>query len=278
MSSSDLSINFAFNTDALFRSFFKPISDSLQAGGWSKVWTNINWATVIKPATTYTDAGSEVWAMTDSLQATDPKFLRINYGTGSAATSGRLTLTIGNIHDGAGNLSGNTNTEWIMSASTGSSFPCSFSAGPARFCCNYARSYNGNYNFGFGIERLHNNLGDDTEGGLLLLHFYSGEVYSRVVPTTGPIPAYQLHWNASIPPAGNGAINADVYLYPVRAWGYGESCASLNFFIYFNTDLTAGISMPATLWDGKNHTIMPTGNGFAGQYYGGAGVLSMRFE
>lgn len=70
----------------------------------------INWATVTKPAAINTAAGYEIWAFNDALQATYPIFVKIEYGTGGAATVGSLWFSVGSGTNGAGTLTGISST------------------------------------------------------------------------------------------------------------------------------------------------------------------------
>lgn len=64
---------------------------------------DIDWVTVAVPATS-TFAGFEVFRFDDSLQATAPVFLKVEYGTGSGGTAAGLRITIGKSVDGSGNI------------------------------------------------------------------------------------------------------------------------------------------------------------------------------
>jgi len=66
---------------------------------------DINWSTVTVPATSQF-AGGEVYRFNDSLQATAPIFIKIEYGTGTGATASSLRITVGKSADGAGNIGG----------------------------------------------------------------------------------------------------------------------------------------------------------------------------
>lgn len=67
----------------------------------------INPATVALPGSANTIAGSQIWRFNDTLQATSPVFLKIEYGTGGAITTVPLIiLSIGQGSNGSGTLTG----------------------------------------------------------------------------------------------------------------------------------------------------------------------------
>ena len=87
-------------TDANFRALGVWISDGFAAFGWtlqgSVFATGTNWTDVTTPAANNTARVTEVWAMADSLQATAPLYLRIEYGRSAANVFGlRITCATG---------------------------------------------------------------------------------------------------------------------------------------------------------------------------------------
>lgn len=67
---------------------------------------DINWSTVSLPAGSSFASGSEVYRFNDSLQATAPIFLRLEYGSNTASNTSAVRVTVGKSVDGAGNLGG----------------------------------------------------------------------------------------------------------------------------------------------------------------------------
>lgn len=66
----------------------------------------INWTTVTAPLAANTFQGFEVYRLNDSLHSTAPVFLKFEYGSGAAATTSAIRLTIGKGADGSGNITG----------------------------------------------------------------------------------------------------------------------------------------------------------------------------
>lgn len=100
----------AFTTDAKFRAWGLACSTALAAAGFVQTADTgqINWVTVLKPVATNTKAGYEIWRFNDTLQATAPIFIRVDYGSsGTASGNGPGTwLTVGTSTNGAGTITG----------------------------------------------------------------------------------------------------------------------------------------------------------------------------
>lgn len=94
------------STDATFRAWGSAISAALATAGWVQTTDTgqINWTTVIRPVGVNTAAGYEIWKLADTLQATAPIFLKIEYGNGPATTLPGVWTTVGTASDGAGTL------------------------------------------------------------------------------------------------------------------------------------------------------------------------------
>lgn len=94
------------STDALFRDWGSKLSAAIQAVGLVKTGDTgqINWSTV----TVGTGIrGYEIFRFNDSLQATTPVFIKIEYGHPTSTTSYVLfRTTVGKGTDGAGNITG----------------------------------------------------------------------------------------------------------------------------------------------------------------------------
>jgi len=74
------------NTDAEFRTWGSGIAAALQACGLVKTSDTgqIDWATVTRPGASHTAAGYEIYRFNDSLQATKPVLIKVEYGNGTA--------------------------------------------------------------------------------------------------------------------------------------------------------------------------------------------------
>lgn len=113
MAATTLNVSPYTATDAAFRAWGSAVSAGIAAAGWVQTSDTgqINWATVTGPGTVAQNvvAGYEIWRMNDSLQASYPVFLKLQYGSGpnSSGSYGKapnLTFAVGTASDGAGNL------------------------------------------------------------------------------------------------------------------------------------------------------------------------------
>jgi hypothetical protein len=67
----------------------------------------VDWSTVTAPVSTNAAAGYEIYRFKDSLQSTAPIFLKIEFGSGStASTASEIWVTVGTGSDGAGTITG----------------------------------------------------------------------------------------------------------------------------------------------------------------------------
>jgi hypothetical protein len=99
------------DSDAAFRTWGSAINSALTTVGLTQTADTgqINWTTVTRPATN-TMAGYEIWRFNDTLQATRPIFIKLEYGTGTSASYPHMRASIGTGSDGAGTLSNPTST------------------------------------------------------------------------------------------------------------------------------------------------------------------------
>lgn len=107
MTTSSWSTVINHTTDAGFRAWGKEYSDNLAAVGLVKTADTgqIDWVTVARPAIN-TAAGYEIWRFNDSLQATAPIFIKIEYGTSTQADIPGIWITVGTSSNGAGTIGG----------------------------------------------------------------------------------------------------------------------------------------------------------------------------
>lgn len=150
-------------SDAGFRAWVAEVIDGLIAVGVTQTADagQINPATVTRPAVN-TTAGYAVFRFNDAAHGTNPIFFRLNFGTGSSASSPRLNIILGQGSNGSGTITGIVTPECACFASgTVSSTVTNY---PTRICYNAARGFLG---FVFKI------------GALAGSHAYGGFVISR---------------------------------------------------------------------------------------------------
>lgn len=105
--------------DVPFRTWITEVSNSWAAVGLVQTADTgqINLATATRPSTN-ANAGYQIWRFNDTLQATKPIFIRIQYGTAYSAAVPRMQVIVGTGSDGAGNLTNPTAVFNITASAT----------------------------------------------------------------------------------------------------------------------------------------------------------------
>lgn len=197
------------STDATLRAWATFIHDLfVTTGGWVQTADTgqINLGTVTTSASANSKRGYDILRMDDSLQATYPIYLRIDYGTGATANNPAVWITLGTGSDGAGNI---TNKLFDGGASSACTFGTSAN-GTGITLNNYGSASTSRVVVGmfittttsrvltFGIERTKDASGADTGAGIIM-HGCSGTNASAdssryIVYTGGTQPANEGGW------------------------------------------------------------------------------------
>jgi hypothetical protein len=111
-------------TDAEFRALVAELQAKWAAVGLVQTADTgqINSVTVTRPGATNTSAGYEIWTFNDTLQASAPVYLKIEYGTGANTAIFSLWVTVGTGSNGSGTLTGtalSTRRQCTSNSSTG---------------------------------------------------------------------------------------------------------------------------------------------------------------
>ena len=208
----------------------------------------INWTTVAAPSVANTAMGYSIFRMNDTLQATKPVFIKVEYGGGASPSWPSMWLTIGTGSDGSGTITGISWTRAYIagySNITSISYPSYFSGDSGRYCCAlFTGNASNYYQIGFSIERTRDSSGTISNVGLMVCMFpqpNSGVVpKSQYIPFTGTAPsAYSaincVTTNATL---GISSFGNTVNLYPIKTWTPGESDPLTNLFMYYYLDLS----------------------------------------
>lgn len=163
-------------TDANFRAWGSEISARLAAIGLVQTADTgqINWTTVTRPGTN-TAAGYEIWRFNDSLQGSAPIFLKVEYGTGSGATSPGMWLTVGTGSNGSGTITGTATTRVQCSSNAAAtntltnyqSYACAVD-GLAWIATKFNAAVTGKGSMGFAICRTCDASGSPTTTGFVV--------------------------------------------------------------------------------------------------------------
>lgn len=247
-----------------WRAWGLALSNALAAAGLTKnsageVSGQIDWTASAYPATANTAIGYEFWHFSDALQASAPVFIKLEYGSGAAATSPALWLTVGTTHDGAGNLTGLTTTRYQIKSAANSTTAstCRVSGGTNRIAvAMWESSADVNKALWFSVERTKDAAGAVTATGLMITTFYTTTprqlVYLFATGETG----VETNWGALLPSTGTGAAGSSVAVYPI----FLTTGVFLNplemLIICFGANFTAGVEVSFTYY-GSTKKYMP---------------------
>jgi hypothetical protein len=187
----------------------------------------INWATVALPGGANTLAGYEIWRFNDTLQATSPIFIKIQYGTSALTTIPLIQIQVGQGSNGSGTLTGTLMTNVAASAAQQSS---STTNAPAFWC------YNATYgtlwcSWKFGVNNASINANTPV-GGFLIERSCdtngnpTGDAVALTTPNTGATASLQVGNATQIysyltsalltPTSLTAALTAWSYLWPMN--------------------------------------------------------------
>jgi hypothetical protein len=242
-------------TTANFRLWGSFVDNTFVASGWVQTSDTgqINWGTATVPNNVNTIIGYSIFRMNDTLQATKPVFVKMEYGQGSTMTFPYIGITIGTGSDGAGNITGILRARGLFTANQTSALltiPSYISGSNNRWCATLWPNSSNHYSwFTFSIERTKDSAGAVTNDGLM---YFAGSIISssisQYLPFTGTIPSTYTAWNCCVPAsATNSAFKNTVALYPIKCWTPGESGPSTNIFMYNNLDITPSVGTSNTI-------------------------------
>lgn len=264
-------VNLQSSPAAAIQSWAGAIRSTFIAGGWVQTAdTGQTNATALAAATAANQSmGYEIWKMGDSLQASAPVFVKIEYGSGGNGTfNSSIWLTIGKGSDGAGNITGvllprtQLGAKFNSGAASTSSVPfgCATTSSIGFFVGGVGR-------MAFFIERTKNSSGADTGDGLCVYgdgDTIGGDLIARVylyqqLPMTGTIPSSSTVIGAFTPSGLTWAQGNNVGCCPFRFFNGMPSNPGYNCMTYLDGDLTRRAPIVVSIY-GVNHTYIPLGS------------------
>lgn len=270
-----------------FRAWGSALSAGIQGCGLSQTADTgqINWTTVTYTATANYSSGYEIYQFTDTLQATYPIFIKIEYGTGAqtGTTTGEpaIWITVGEGSNGSGTLTGTlSNRTQIVGAGTANQIESNTLPYPTYICFN--GSYlgivhkagglgwpgNGYVNNGgiFMIGRGTNTSGAYVGGEIVFIcsvinnnnnpqatiqciNTVAGTLYTN---TTG---TFTCAW---FTPSSTTVNGLNFQLYP--CWSIFNQVEPINWLLYgLNAEIGAYTTVTATPFGSTQHTYLMTG-------------------
>lgn len=268
--------------DATFRTWGSGIAAQLTAVGLVQAADTgqINWTTVARPGAINTTAGFEIWRFNDSLQATKPVFIKLEYGVAGALDRPRVAVSVSTATNGTGTLTGQVSSVRTIgptaSKSTGNTLPsyCAGSTSRLNLAMNLD-TVSATFGLATLIERTKTAAGVDTGDGIAVVTFGASPGYAfQLVPFAGSIasatasnPALDLNAGGSTV-SGSDVLIAPAVLFYGKAL-FGSWCA------YKTTD--PGISALTSITVdhlGATRTYMPLGAGLGVSAWTLAGAAS----
>jgi hypothetical protein len=292
--------------DATFRGWTQLVANGFISAGWTRATDtgNVNFATVSTPGAALTNfsAGYDIFHMNDTLQATAPVFVKVEYGSAAANTIPAIWLTIGSGSNGAGTITGPASTrQQLPVAAANTNGITSFISGDTNrihmglWCFSNTTFANTVAGVAvavyFSIERTKDASGVDTNEGVLFVAKTNGITYQQYWnQTTGPtgMENSAAFWGALMPSPNIGTTTAvQSSFYPIYHSkgvfvnpGMGTLC--------FVGSTTAGATVLATEGSvitipiyGNNHVYMPmsaVNNGSIAPRSQANGTFCMRYE
>jgi len=264
MTADSRSIFLVQTTDAEFRAWGSAINAALTAIGLVQTSDTgqINWTTVTRAVGSNTAQGYEIWRMNDTSQSTCPIYLKLEYGSGSAAANPSMWITVGTGSNGSGSITGTT----IQARSQFANTSGADSAPRTMYAC----AQDGVFwivlcggagtpliGAGFGFSRFCNANGvANTDGGYLWYYGFNSTspnhiIWYRpgsVVRTASPtIPA--------IPSGGtSGVYGANVAVYESVAWS-DRPCRVFGLLGAWRADFSPGATVVITAY-GSSRTFI----------------------
>lgn len=274
MATSQVNLLAYLSNDADFRSWASGLSAQFAAVGLVQTSNTgqLDLATVNRPPAN-SNGGYQIWRFNDTLQATFPIFIKIDYGISSAADRPRLGFTVGTSTDGASTITGQSSSG--MSCAVGASktaaavLPSYCSAGEGRFALvtNLDNS-NSAFNMTAIIERTFDASGAVTGDGYLIAATggSSTPYFSKqVITPTGTVPAAVSTSNTIgvIWPVVSACSQTSVGSNTALGFGVAYSngtCCFLRTLCYKHSEIgeLVSISVP---YLGATRIYMPMGNG-----------------
>lgn len=212
-------------SDATFRAWAQAMDAAIQAVGIIPAGDTgqIDLTTATRPAVANTAAGYKMYRFSDALQATAPVFIKVEFGTGSVATTTpAIWVTVGSATNGAGTLSGQVGTrqQFSFTSSTTAS-PCYTSGSSSRLSLAFwvnSPAASGSKVF-IVIERTRDSTGAEDDTGVYT-QFSSGTSFNnhQTVLQAGPFPNQANGTPALVPGAMSLIRGANTGLLPIMPW------------------------------------------------------------
>lgn len=262
------------DTDAHYRAWGSAVAAAFASFGLVKTGDTgqIDWTTVTAPASSGVFPGYEIWRFADTLQATAPVFMKVEYGSWNSSGNPAIRFTVSTGSDGAGALTGTTSGAIIARTNSthSAALNCYVSGSTNRFALALWAGSDGQaissaLPFFLMIERTVDEVGAPTaEGVLLLWKNRDAGTWNQVVWTpTGLATSVETTMGCMAPQNGSGTAGSQTSVYPLY---YSKGCllpAGLNVLGYIEANFTAWVTATFDFY-GASRTYLPIAAGVTG--------------
>lgn len=144
----------------------------------------INWSTVTRPSVSAA-AGYEIWRFNDTLQATAPILIKVEYGTAGSAVYPQMWATVGTSSNGSGTLTGTLSGRNLICHQGGV-----FSGNTPSYLCSVPGHFGLAWKIGalagvgtalFVVARTHDASGAPTATGAIVYFGVTNMVTNRII-------------------------------------------------------------------------------------------------
>ncbi len=269
-----------FTTDAEFRTWGSTINAQLAAMGLVQTADTgqINWTTVLKPTVAQEIKGYEIWRFADTLQATAPVFVKLEFGSNGVSTRASIWVQVGIATNGAGTLLGakSTRNQCGQQVNNTNTALCAFSGDNNRLTValwffDALGNQNADFTMFFSIEREKDINGADvgtgcyiTESGNSGIQDLGNEIGQEYFSRASGGLGIEEDPGCHAPGIGNGTSGADVSLFPQNFANGVFLPFGLNQVAYKTSAIPANSEIPVIVY-GATHTFRTLGSTFCSQ-------------
>jgi hypothetical protein len=277
------------SSNANFRAWGSWMSSTLTTLGFPKTADTgqVDWTTVTAPGAGSTSSGYEIRTFNDSLQSTSAVYFKLEWGSGTNASTPQMWITVGSGSDGAGTITGSatvaratiTNGAFVATSSlTTPSYAFADSAGTGfAFAMWPSGDTSSNAGWVFGLERWRDSSGSALSAGVTCYQSCSGNsagtaAFQRTIcylggatQASGATTMLVLVPNTSYTNAAFFTASQGTTLYPQPVWSawhqrlYGPSQL---FLALGQSDVSSGSTFSVNHY-GTSRTFLSLGPGHA---------------
>lgn len=254
------------DTDANFRLWVAAIIAAITAGGLVQTADTgqINTATVTRPLAANTVQGYAIFRSNDASGGLNNFYFKIEFGSGSAAATPGIWLTVGWGSDGAGAITGNASTRTQLQPASSSATPIdsNFASGTGYLCFGlWIASSGTGPSVIISIERTRDLSGAVEDQVFIYAGANTSVSINHVIPRSGSIPTqdttagagWRVVSSVAATYGGNKGIGT---LAPQKG---GWLMESMNLFNGNTTDFATGQMQYSITVYGGSHTYISSG-------------------